>query len=287
MTDALLPRWCAADGFAVPESAAFDARRGEIYVSNMAGSDVPPPRSGNGSLSRLSTDGEVIDARWVTGLHQPKNIAVHEGHIYAADSRCLTVVDIEAAKIVERYEAPDSFYLDGLTVHPDGDVYVGDLAENTIWKLDRSGGWGPWLQSEFLCHPDGLVAEATRLVVAGFGFNVVARAEPRLGHLTAVDYQTGVVEPIGAGTPIGHLDGVASDGTDGYLAVDHLRALLLHIDSDGNHQTLYAFPPGSGPGDVTFVPQLGVVIVALLYVGQVVALPWPPVSADQPVPRRA
>jgi hypothetical protein len=71
------------------------------------------PEHGQGFLSRLDSGGRTVETRWVTGLNQVKNIAVHGDHLYAADSHALVVVDIDAAAIVVRYHAPDSTYIDG------------------------------------------------------------------------------------------------------------------------------------------------------------------------------
>jgi hypothetical protein len=47
-------RW-VADGFTQPESPAYDAKRGVIYLSNMIDGAIPVPRHGAGFLSSTST----------------------------------------------------------------------------------------------------------------------------------------------------------------------------------------------------------------------------------------
>jgi hypothetical protein len=270
-------RW-VTDGFAQPESPAWDPKRGVIYVSNMTDAAIPVPHHGAGFLSKLDTDGATVDAKWVTGLDQVKNIAVAGDHLYAADSHALVVVDVESGSVVERYDAPDSIYIDGVTVHPGGDVYVGDLSRNTIWRLSTGGAWEPWLQSALLHHPDGLVAEHDRIVAVGFGGLGPFRTEPgepEQGYLSAIDLTDRTVTPIGDGIPFGHLDGLAAHPAGGYLATDSINGFLYWIDDDGRRQVLHDFPDGSGPADVDVINEQGLVLVAMLWEDSVRAFELP------------
>jgi hypothetical protein len=76
--------WSVED-FDACESPLYDPKRGEVYVSNMGDVSVPPPHHGNGNLSRLSPEGDLVERRWVDGLHQVKNIALQGDYIFAAD----------------------------------------------------------------------------------------------------------------------------------------------------------------------------------------------------------
>jgi sugar lactone lactonase YvrE len=270
-------RW-VTEGFAQPESPAWDAKRGAIYVSNMTDAAIPVPRHGAGFLSKLDADGAMVDSTWVTGLDQVKNITVAGDHLYAADSHALVVIDVEAGAVVERYEAPDSMYIDGVTVHPDGDVYVGDLGRNIIWRLTPDGEWGPWLESHLLHHPDGLLAEQDRIVAVGFGGLGPFRTEPgepEQGYLSAISLAGGVVTPIGDGIPFGHLDGLAAHPAGGYLATDSINGYLFWIDDSGRRQLVHDFPNGAGPADMDVISQQGLVLVAMLWEDSVRAFELP------------
>lgn len=270
-------RW-ATDGFAVPESPAYDPARGAIYVSNMTDTAIPVPEHGEGFLTKLDSGGKTVESRWVTGLNQVKNITVHGDYLYAADSHALVVIDIDAAAIVERYDAPNSMYIDGVSVHPNGDVYVGDLGTNTLWRLTSAGEWGPWMQSNLLNHPDGLVAERNRVVAVGFGGLGPFRTdpdEPEMGHLSAIDLADRTVTPIGDGAPIGHLDGLAAHPAGGYLATDSINGALIWIDNAGQTRLVHDFPSTSGPADIDVIPELGLVLVAMLWENTVRAFELP------------
>jgi sugar lactone lactonase YvrE len=273
----LTQRW-ATNGFEQPESPAYDPKRGVVYVSNMTDSAIPVPRHGNGFLSKLATDGTMIESKWVTGLNQVKNVAAHGDLLYAADSYALVVIDIDTAAIIDRYDAPGSMYIDGVAVHPDGHVYVGDLGENTIWRLGPDGGWGPWLESDLLHHPDGLIAEQDRLVAVGFGGLGPFRTdpdEPETGYLSAIGLSDRTVTPIGEGTPIGHLDGLAAHPGGGYLATDSVNGALYCIDDGGRARLVHDFAPTSGPADIDVIAEHGLVLVAMLWENAVRAFELP------------
>ena len=71
------PLW-ETGGFSTPESVVFDRRRGVFYVSNIGtrGADAIPD---DGFISRLDADGTLLDLEWITGLHNPKGLALANG----------------------------------------------------------------------------------------------------------------------------------------------------------------------------------------------------------------
>jgi hypothetical protein len=91
------------EGFKAPESALFDAGRGVIYVSNVAGDMVG--KDGVGYISRVSPAGEMLEAEWVTGLNAPKGLALDGGTLYAADIDRLVAIDVEAGEITGEWPA--------------------------------------------------------------------------------------------------------------------------------------------------------------------------------------
>ena len=66
------PLWTLTGDFASPESAYYDAASNSIFVSSINGQILE--KDGNGYISRLSPDGKVVSAKWVTGLNAPKGM---------------------------------------------------------------------------------------------------------------------------------------------------------------------------------------------------------------------
>jgi hypothetical protein len=65
--------WEVTDGVQAPESAYFDAASGFVFVSNIGGGG-PTDKDGDGYLSKWTPDGQVVAAKWISGLNSPKGI---------------------------------------------------------------------------------------------------------------------------------------------------------------------------------------------------------------------
>src|SRR5262245_39383537 len=69
--------WTVTEGIQTPESVYVEPTSGDIYVSSVEG--MPGEKDGKGHISKLSGDGKVINAMWVTGLNAPKGLRSFEG----------------------------------------------------------------------------------------------------------------------------------------------------------------------------------------------------------------
>ena len=70
-------------GFHNPESAVYDAKESVLYVSNMDGEALT--KDGKGEISKISTDGKIIDISWVKGMNAPKGVDIFQGNLYVSD----------------------------------------------------------------------------------------------------------------------------------------------------------------------------------------------------------
>lgn len=127
------PIWVTS-GLKMPESVEYDRVRERFYVSNINGGMME--QDGNGSIGLLDAHGKLINVDWVTGLHSPKGLALHNNKLYVADVKQLVVIKIDSGKLVARYAADDSLVLNGITVSKTGTVFVSDWTGNRIYTLD-------------------------------------------------------------------------------------------------------------------------------------------------------
>jgi len=155
-----------SDGFAAPESVAYDKTNGVLFVSSING--APGDKDGNGFISRLDLDGNVIERQWVTGLDAPKGMDIVGNKLYVSDIDTLVEINIDGAAITHRYQAEGAGFFNDVAASADGTVYVSDTATNTIHRL-QDGRFEPWLKNDELDGPNGLQAEADRLMVASLG----------------------------------------------------------------------------------------------------------------------
>lgn len=70
-------------GFDHPESALVDAKR--AYVSNVGVKLLPMDKDGDGYISLLNKQGEVINKNFITGLNAPKGMALIGSTLFVAD----------------------------------------------------------------------------------------------------------------------------------------------------------------------------------------------------------
>ncbi len=123
-----------AEGLDGPESAVLDSGQGVLYVSNVNGE--ANAADGNGYISKLSFEGEILDKEWVTGLNAPKGLALHDDQLYVSDIDELVVIDTASGEVTAQHKAPGATFLNDVTAHEDGRVIVSEMMQNQIWKLE-------------------------------------------------------------------------------------------------------------------------------------------------------
>jgi hypothetical protein len=260
-------------GFVAPESVAYDAARHVLYVSNMGAHEKNAP-PGDGFISRVSADGKMLDQKWVTGLDNPKGLALSNDRLYVGDDKDLVEIEVASGKIIARYAPPDgpgSF--NDCTADPDGNIYVCSGRLHTVFRLQK-GKFEPWakLDRAKTGGINGLRAEKDRLLLGGWSVRD-DKGEEKLGHLSTIAYSDQAVGRIG-NEPIAHIDGLESDGRDGYTVTDWLTGDLLHVSVDGKAQPLMKLVQGSA--DHIYLPIKQEMIIPLMKDNVLRAYQWAP-----------
>jgi sugar lactone lactonase YvrE len=254
-----------AEGLDGPESAVLESGEGVLYVSNVNGDAAAA--DGNGYISKLSLKGEVLDKDWVTGLDAPKGLALHDGKLYVSDIDKLVVIDIATGEIVASHEASGATFLNDVSAHEDGRVFVSDMMQNQIWMLEDDQ-LELWLEDEALGNPNGVLAEGDRLLIATWGKPKEDFSTDVPGHLKAVDYETKEIQSLG-GEPVGNLDGLEADGEGGYLVTDWLSGVLYTFDADGKAEMIMDLNQGSA--DHEYIESEKLVVIPMMMDGTVAA----------------
>jgi hypothetical protein len=156
-------------GLSTPESVLHDAASDVYLVSNINGS--PLDVDGNGFISRLSPDGEVLALKWIDGeaegvtLNAPKGMAILGDTLFVADIDCLRKF------VRESGEPAGQVCLDSAT-------FLNDVAP----AMDGSSVF--FTDTGMESGPDGMAPSGTDAVyryLAGEGRVVVVKREPSLG----------------------------------------------------------------------------------------------------------
>ncbi|MCA9604868.1 MAG: hypothetical protein KC619_04715 [Myxococcales bacterium] len=220
------------EGLAHPESALYDAARNEWLVSSQGEMGVP----GDGFVTRLGADGEVVTARLATGLDDPKGMGMVGHTLYVADVDHVAAIDLDDPSHITRIPVPEAVFLNDLAVDDaTGDIYVSDSFGNAIVRV-REGEAEVWLRDPALETPNGLHVEGHTLWVVSIGPDpdpaTFQTSAP--GRVLRVDLDERTVEPVGP--RLGGLDGIARDG-DGWLISDTFVG-LYRVDDAGEAELL-------------------------------------------------
>jgi sugar lactone lactonase YvrE len=257
------PVW-EATGLMAPESVVYNPTSQILYVSNVNGDMVD--KDGNGFISKLSLDGKVFETHWVTGLNGPKGMVLHGGRLYVSDIDRLVAVQVKTGRIVGSYLAPGAKFLNDVTVDGAGRIYVSDMLDNAIYRLDGNV-FELWLKSAALENPNGLTVEGDELRVAAWGVMTDGFATKVPGHLKSVSIQSKAITSLGSGTPVGNLDGLEPDGRGNYLVTDWMAGGLYRIAPTGEAEQLLDLNQGSA--DLEFIEAARIAIIPMMMDGTV------------------
>jgi len=211
----LTKQWETAEGLNVPESILYDESRNILFVSNICGN--PTEKNNKGFISKVSLDGKIVVLKWATGLNAPKGSAIYENAFYVSDIDHLVRIDLETGKILDRYPAAESKFLNDVAADSSGNVYVTDMSpENSaIYKLSQ-GKMSVWMKGSEISQPNGLSIEKDRLIVGNSG-------DGSLKAINLVSKKITTLAKVGSG-----IDGLRPDGKGNFFISDwHGRTSLV------------------------------------------------------------
>jgi DNA-binding beta-propeller fold protein YncE len=240
--------WEVKEGLSNPESAYLDAKSGHLFVSNVAGG--PAEKNGEGYISKLSPKGEMLEAKWFTGLNAPKGLRSHNGVLWVSDIDELVAISIETGKEVQRVKIEGAQFLNDVAVDDAGAVYVSDMPASRILKV-VDGKATVFAEGEELESPNGLLVDGDRLLIAAWGY--AADFNPKTpGRLLSLDMKTKKVTPI-TKSPTGNLDGIELDGKGGYIVTDWKAGKVFHISAEGKTRLIAQHEQGAA--DHAYLPE--------------------------------
>jgi DNA-binding beta-propeller fold protein YncE len=149
----LVKLWETDSVFKVPESVCYDAKNEVMYVSNVDGND-PWIKDGKGSIGKISKDGKVIAAEWITGLQAPKGMGLYKNKLYVADLDEIVVINVKKGAIDTRIPVAGATGLNDVTIDKSGVVYVSDMKQKKVFKIT---GTSVELIAENLKNPNGVL----------------------------------------------------------------------------------------------------------------------------------
>ena len=129
----LVKLWETDSTFKVPESTLYYPAEKIIFVSNIDGQSNE--KDLKGSISKLGTDGKTIQEAWAVNLSAPKGMGIHQNKMYVADLDEVVVLDLSSGKVLHRIPVAGAVFLNDVTIHADGTVYVSDSRTGKIHQV--------------------------------------------------------------------------------------------------------------------------------------------------------
>ena len=264
-----------------PESTYYNAEANVIFVSNVVGDELT--KDGQGWISRVSVDGQIIDAKWVEGLNAPHGMRAYQGKLWVADIDELVEIDLQSGNILSKIPIPGSAFLNDVAISDDGRVFVSDTLKNRIYLVDR-GKVTTFAKGKHLQSPNGLLIEENKLFVAGWG-NIINDATFETdvpGNVFALDIksqqkhkQKQKQKQTITQAPLGNLDGIEQDLDGNFLVSDYTGGKLFVVNST-NGEPYELISDLEGPADIGFIPDNNLIIVPSLSQSTVTAYQYKP-----------
>lgn len=244
--------WKTSSDFVIPESVLINGDY--IYVSNINGE--PTQKNGAGYISKLSLDGKIINKEWVGGINAPKGMGVFNNKLYVTDIDQLVVIDMDNAKILDRYNAENAVFMNDIDIDSKGRVFISDMQQNEIYIFEN-GELKSWLQGDPLISVNGLFVDGDFLM-AGVE-NEVLKINIENKNITTYLENTG---PI---------DGLEAYGDGRFIFSDWIGH--IHIASPGKEKTLLidTSKEGINAADIWFVQETKILYVPTFLDNRVVA----------------
>jgi sugar lactone lactonase YvrE len=256
----LTPLWNITTDFASPESAYYHAGSNAIYVSSINGQILE--KDGNGYISKLSPDGKVVSAKWVSGLNAPKGIRSVGNTLWVADIDEVVSIDIKKGQITAHVKVDGAQFLNDLATAPDGTVYVSDSNALCIYVV-KDGKSSVFVEgADTVETPNGLLVDGDRLILGTVGYPGRGRGSAQVGHLFAFDRKTKQRSRITV-SPVGGIDGIELDGAGGLLVTDVIGQRLLRVSAVGKVDVLAKF--SAGGADFGYIAKTRTAVVPFLF----------------------
>jgi DNA-binding beta-propeller fold protein YncE len=244
--------WATDTIMKTPESVLYDAKRGVLYVANMNRTEEGDD---TGFISRLNTDGTVIDLHWIDGLNEPRGMGIHGDLLFATDMNRLLVIDIEKGEVQKMVPVDGSVFLNDLSIAEDGTIYFSDSRANKVqaYKDGEITDWIPEIEG-----PNGLFDEGEEMLVGGQGAE-----EVRL-----VNKATGEYKVLASGVRV---DGIEYTGIDDYYIVSEWKGVIHMIGNDTIQKLLDTEAEKKNTADIGYNMEKKIVYVPTFFDNRVVA----------------
>jgi sugar lactone lactonase YvrE len=253
----LMQAWASDNTLRTPESALYNEQENVIYVSNinkMSG----VKKDGDGFISKLNTKGETENLYWVTGLNDPKGMALYNNVLYVSDVNEVVAIAVQTGAILGRYEAENAKFLNDVAVDNSGNVYITDSEQKRIYQL-RNGRVTTWMENTDREKPNGIFLEENRIILAFMSSGQVRFLNTETKNWT--NWAEGIKSA----------DGIASIGSGDYL-VSSWHGEIYLVNSAGKKWLIHDTKAKNiNAADISYASKPELLLVPTFYDNRLVA----------------
>lgn len=230
----LKPLWQSDSSLITNESVFYYGPGDFLLVSNIEGK--PTDLDGKGSIAKVSTTGEIIEANWASGISAPKGMCVIGKTLYVTDVNRLLAINMDNRAERKSYPIEGAQFLNDLTT--DGEtVYISDMSVGTLHSLK---GEELRLVMDSVPSLNGLCYAENRL----FGLNAEGLLE---FDLVGESYQV-INDKVQGG------DGLVSLG-DGEFIASKWQGEIWYINGEEASEMYNSLEEGIQTADIGFNPN--------------------------------
>ena len=209
------PDWVLKAGLCDPETVLRHPQSGNLIVSNICAFK----KNGEGYLSIITDEGEMVTQHWTAGLNAPAGMAIFGNELFVTDFDVVQVVNLASGEIV-RTLTPDepAGAFNDIAIDGAGNVYVSDSAKNRVFGFRPDGESFLPLGAALFSFANGMHIVGDTLFIGG-------------EKLWKVDLPEGAVTEI-SNPELSDIDGIESDASGG-LVISIVGGDVFHRDQDG------------------------------------------------------
>ncbi len=251
----LKPLWVCDSLLKTPESVLFDVERDRLYVSNI--NTGPWEKNGDGFISILSMDGDVLSQKWITGLNSPKGMGIVDSILYVADIDRVVKIDIISGKKIDEIKIPDEDGLNDISVGDNGEVFVSSSTNSIVYMINNNG------LKKLVKHDDvrfnGVYAEGDDI------FIITSKSGQLLDYNMETEKLDTLLDGLGQG------DGLKGLENDEFLTSDWQGEVFYITKNKVVYSILKTKQDKINSADIEYIKEKNILLVPTFFDNKVVA----------------
>lgn len=248
-----------SEGILHPESVLYSPEHDVFFVSNVA-SGNPMESKPVGYMSKISRDGKKITAKWVTGLHAPKGMAIKGDFLYVADVTRVQKISISKSRIVKTFNIKGSKFLNDVVADAAGNIYISDMMTDELHRI-QNDKWSVWIKDPRIFALNGLFTDGKEHLLSvrwGDDMNPETFVTKTPGDMAVIPFSE--PQEISNEKVIqGNLDGIAVDAKGNLWISDWLNGNIFRMSKQGKVKKMFNL--GQGAADLTILKDHNILVV--------------------------